>query len=516
MKKILILLILVSILPNCSKEVNSNQVVFDSVLNKVVLKNSGNKPFSGKVLHHNEKGLLEYELTFKDGKNITKNLKLGLQSLCDKNKESYKYYWDIEIDTLGVFVSDFFIPFSGIFVYDTKTDTLFKDADYAISIESSFSDGLKNGITKYFRNGLLDSEIIFKNNKIHGLTKNYGKSGELVSESNYANGKLSGISVFYHINGKIKSKINYDNDVIIDDEILEYYDTGNLKSSTQYKYGKIDGEWTFWKEDGEIIDTGKFENGNGVIKEYFDNNILKKEANYKNNEYNGLVSEYSENGNLLRKENYSDGVLIGEKLIYFENGNLKEKSYYENGKLQGKKLLYFEDGKINEDTEYSNGMKNGWQLIYEPNGKLKYDFFYVNDKFQYKEYKVINPKINKNIKFIKAKLEKYEKDYDRSSKPYSAHVRAYFQFKNLSNKEIVAIKFDFCFKDVFGDVLYENSTKYDLNLSPGIKNSMDTYWYWEDSYLSPYSKLWSPVNSGNVKTEVTVTKIVFSDGSTIE
>ena len=47
-------------------------------------------------------------------------------------------------------------------------------------------------------------------------------------------------------------------------------------------------------------------------------------------------------------------------------------------------------------------------------------------------------------------------------------------------------------------------------------NSMDMYWYWEDSYSNPYKNLWSPVDSGNVKTEVTVTKIVFSDGSIIE
>ncbi len=45
---------------------------------------------------------------------------------------------------------------------------------------------------------------------------------------------------------------------------------------------------------------------------------------------------------------------------------------------------------------------------------------------------------------------------------------------------------------------------------------MNHYWYWEDSYLSSYSKLWSPVESGNVKTEVTITKIVFSNGDTIE
>jgi len=538
MKKLCFIIIIITILVGCSKTVNTDEVVFNKEIKKVVLKNSGNKPFTGKVLHHNKEGILQLELQFKNGINVTENLRLSMSSLCDTKKAPFEYSWDIELDTLGIFMKDFFAPFSGVFLINSKTDSLYNENNY--TIESSFKSGFKNGISKYYRNEILLSETNYKNNIYDGMAIYYYENGELRNKSNFKNGKLNGVSLSYHKNGEIEVEVNFNDGIIIDNEITEYFDNGILKSITQYEEGKIDGlkqefylnekikckinyvkgkingRWVYWKEDGELLDSGELIDGTGIIKHYFDNYNLKSEANYKNDKFNGIVAEYTENGNLKKKENFIDGIKNGDFFEYFENGQLKEKSFYNNGALDGKKIIYFENGNTKEKTDYSNGMKNGWQFTYDENGKLKYDFYFVNDNYEYREYKKINPKLKKYVTFVKAKLERFEKDYDRNSKPYSAHVRAYFQFKNISNKKIAAIKFDFVFKDVFGDILYNSSLKYDLNLSSGSKNSMNHYWYWEDSYDSPYKKLWSPVESGNIKTEVTVTKIVFSNGSIIE
>ncbi|MDP8204234.1 MAG: toxin-antitoxin system YwqK family antitoxin [Candidatus Tenebribacter mawsonii] len=540
MKKIILMIFIITILLGCSKTVNTDDVVYSEEIRKVVLKNSGNKPFTGKVLYHNKEGVLQFELQYKDGINFTDNLKISINSLCNIKKQPFEYYWDIELDTLGIFLKDFYAPFSGILVYNSETDTLFKDNELNFGFESTYKSGFKNGLSKYYRNGVLESVINYKNNKLHGYAKNYYENGNIQSESNFKNGKLSGVATSFHQNGKIESKINYDKGIITDNKVSEFYDSGNLKSTIQYadgkingflqefyenekpkckinyKDGEINGKWSYWKMDGELLDSGNLTDGTGVIKHYYDNYNLKYEANYKNDKFDGVVTKYNESGKLLIQENYIEGLKDGECVAFFENGKLKEKSNYKDGKLNGKQLVYFENGSLSEETNYKNGLKNGWDLTYNTDGSLKYDFYYVNDKYEYKEYKKINPKINRYIKFVKAKLERYEKNYDRNSKPYSAHVRAYFQFKNKSQKKIVAIKFDFTFKDVFGDILYDGSAKYDLNLSSGEKNSMNLYWYWEDSYSSPYKKLWSPVESGNVKTEVNVTKIVFSDGSIIE
>ncbi|MBC8526689.1 MAG: toxin-antitoxin system YwqK family antitoxin [Candidatus Cloacimonetes bacterium] len=493
------------------------------------------------MLCHNSDGILKYELLYKNGENITEDLNVSLNSLCNINKEPFEYYWDVLYDSLGVFMKDFYTPFSGKLVINSYEDTI----DYFVDINSeiSYKHGLKDGKTKfYFESGLIESEINYKNNKINGLAKNYFENRKIKGESNYKNDKLNGLSSYYYKNGQLQTQVNYKDGEIIDNEIKEFYDNGKIKSISKYKNGildglkqefyeneqikskieyvegKINGKWIYWKKNGELLDSGELFDGTGVIKHYFDNQNLKYEANYKNGEFDGLVAEYFENGQPKEKANYSNGKYNGNFIKYFENEQIKEKSNYKNGDLDGKQLIYYEDGILYEENNFKNGEKNGWQLTYYTNGKLKYDLFYVNGEINYskRDYKKINPRIKKCIKFVKAKLEKYDKDYDRKSKPYSAHVRAYFQFKNISNKKITAIKFDFTFKDVFEDILYDNSAKYDLNLSSGEKNSMNIYWYWEDSYSSPYSKLWSPVESGNVKTEVTVTKIVFSDGSIIE
>ena len=540
MKKIGFIIIIITIIVGCSKTVNTDEVVFNKEIRKVVLKNSGNKPFTGKVLHHNKEGILQLELQFKNGINITENLRLSMNSLCDTRKAPFEYSWDLELDTLGIFMKDFFAPFSGVFVINSKTDSLYDDIDIDFAFESSYKSGFKNGIAKYYRNEILLSEINYKNNKYNGMAIEYYESGELRNKSNFRNGKLNGTSLSYHKNGNIEVEVNYNDGIITDNEVTEYFDNGIVKSITQYKEGiidgskqefylnektkykidyvkgKINGKWMYWKKDGELLDSGELIDGTGIIKHYFDNYNLKNEANYKNDKFNGIAAEYTENGNLKKKESFIDGIKNGDFIEYFENGQLKEKSFFKNGNLDGKKIIYFENGKIKEKTDFSDGMKNGWQFNYDENGKLKYNFYFVNDNYEYREYKKNNPKLKKYITFVKAKLERFEKDYDRNSKPYSAHVRAYFQFKNISNKTITAIKFDFAFKDVFGDILYDNSAKYDLNLPSGEKNPMNLYWYWEDSYSSPYKKLWSPVESGNVKTEVSITKIVFSDGSIIE
>jgi len=123
------------------------------------------------------------------------------------------------------------------------------------------------------------------------------------------------------------------------------------------------------------------------------------------------------------------------------------------------------------------------------------------------------------VRFVQCKIEKLGTDYGRSSAPYSSHVRAYFQFENKSDKATSGIQFEFSFNDAFGDVLYDSKAKSNIIIKPNKKNSMDTYYYWEDNEFiggEPYDKIQSAAGAGTLKTTVKILTVVFEDGSVVK
>ncbi len=124
---------------------------------------------------------------------------------------------------------------------------------------------------------------------------------------------------------------------------------------------------------------------------------------------------------------------------------------------------------------------------------------------------------NYKIELIDYKVEKWDEDYSRSSGSNRNHVRAYFQFKNLSDITLTGLIFEVIFSDKFGDILYETGDlKYQIIIQPNSKNSMDQYWYWEEGSRSAYNKLWDAVASETVEVKVDILKVVFDDGNIIE
>lgn len=126
---------------------------------------------------------------------------------------------------------------------------------------------------------------------------------------------------------------------------------------------------------------------------------------------------------------------------------------------------------------------------------------------------------SKIVWFKDFKSAHLDADYSRSSKPYGAHVRLYFQFENLSSKKIAGLIYQVKCKDAFGDTIYSTNLKDNLVLAPDQSNPMDAFWYYEDNEFvpgEPYDKLKGAVQAGTLKVSVAVTKIAFYDGTVLE
>jgi len=83
-----------------------------------------------------------------------------------------------------------------------------------------------------------------------------------------------------------------------------------------------------------IIDYIEFKKGkDGVHKEWYENEQLKEEWNYKNNKEDGLCRGWWKNGNLKFKYFYVLGVENGEWKEWNINGKLVVEEIYTNGEL---------------------------------------------------------------------------------------------------------------------------------------------------------------------------------------
>ena len=92
---------------------------------------------------------------------------------------------------------------------------------------------------------------------------------------------------------------------------------------------EYEGEFLFnkkWEgkgydEKGNII--YELKNGNGKVKEYYDNGSLQFDGEYLNGRKNGNCKEYNQNGDLFFEGEFLDGKKNGKGKEYSLKGNLE-------------------------------------------------------------------------------------------------------------------------------------------------------------------------------------------------
>ena len=122
------------------------------------------------------------------------------------------------------------------------------------------------------------------------------------------------------------------------------------------------------------------------------------------------------------------------------------------------------------------------------------------------------------VEFIDARFEKHEKHFGREEKPFNAHVRGFFQFQNNADRKIVALQYKFSLVDAFDEVLYESIVKDNIIIKAGERNSLDSYYYWEDTFDNndTYDKIIGPVSSNNLRAKIKILMIAFDNGTKIK
>ncbi|MBN2825081.1 MAG: hypothetical protein JXQ76_07160, partial [Campylobacterales bacterium] len=218
-------------------------------------------------------------------------------------------------------------------------------------------------------------------------------------------------------------------------ELIEYDKEGNIKSYAKVKDGYLDGEsYSIYNNSKYVMNysDGKI---NGMRKEYNDG-ILTKEIEYKDNQKNGISREYYDDGTLKKEAMYEKDALTGEMIEYREDGSIKLKLVF-NDQKGGKVELYDRNKNLiraaqlsnfaflNDDSNksYRDTLKlfypnnkpymdfnlskgDGRLTIYYPTGELKYTINIKNYQAQGEAKKFYkNGKLRALIPFSKGKIE---------------------------------------------------------------------------------------------------------------
>lgn len=175
---------------------------------------------------------------------------------------------------------------------------------------------------------------------------------------------------------------------------------GNTKRYEEYKEGQKHGYFVENDEHGHPFMDGWFYEGqpvgkhmafnhgnlikvmdfdSSIIREYYDNSMLKRVGSLQNGQYEGLVTQYYDTGFKLSENTYLNGKKTGIQKYYYQNGSLQAEYYTKDDQLEGLYKDFHENGKLATEGNYTNNMKQGLWKEYDKQGKLIRSVKYKND-----------------------------------------------------------------------------------------------------------------------------------------
>jgi len=132
-----------------------------------------------------------------------------------------------------------------------------------IKYEVNTYAGFTGKYVEYDDHGQKQFEEHLKLGKRHGLYLEWYEDGQKKKETNYKNGKQEGLKTFWNNNGQRKWEGNFKNGKK-EGLFIGWYANGQKRFEGNAKYGKDDGLWTYWDEEGNLVKTKTYKDGDLV------------------------------------------------------------------------------------------------------------------------------------------------------------------------------------------------------------------------------------------------------------
>lgn len=193
---------------------------------------------------------------------------------------------------------------------------------------------------------LLIINVLFSCKEKDAPVVSYWDDGVLKSELRYKDGKLDGVCRWYYRNGKPEIEVTYSMDKL-NGEATRWYENGNLEEKSYYKDNQYDG----------------------VVQEYNVFGTMVKLSTYENGVLNGLYYQWYDNGKQFMEGEYIDGMMHGSWLMYYQDGSIGSNAIYNMG--TGVQKGYSEGGAYqNVEIHYKNNVKDGEEIHFNMDGSI--------------------------------------------------------------------------------------------------------------------------------------------------
>lgn len=193
---------------------------------------------------------------------------------------------------------------------------------------------------------LLIINVLFSCKEKDAPVVSYWDDGVLKSELRYKDGKLDGVCRWYYRNGKPEMEVIYSMDKL-NGEATRWYENGNLEEKSYYKDNQYDG----------------------VVQEYNVFGTMVKLSTYENGVLNGLYYQWYDNGKQFMEGEYIDGMMHGSWLMYYQDGTIGSNAIYNMG--TGVQKGYSEGGAYqNVEIHYKNNVKDGEEIHFNMDGSI--------------------------------------------------------------------------------------------------------------------------------------------------
>ena len=242
---------------------------------------------------------------------------------------------------------------------------------------------------------VLKSKELFLENRKEGTGVYYGDNGKIKNIVKYKGGKRQGLTREFNNDSVIQVIYKYHNNFLIDREFInqtgrrglkqgiwrEYYDNDNIRSERNYKDNVLNGYYREYDEKGRVVVSKFYSNGKEIEKD------PEKEIKVE------IVNQFDNDGNVVSSGGFIEGVPVGVHREYSEDRTVvNTKEFSESGHVISQGIMndkglkneywkfYFPGGTVRSEGNFNKNMRTGKWKFYYPDGKLEQTGSYKDGK----------------------------------------------------------------------------------------------------------------------------------------
>ena len=152
----------------------------------------------------------------------------------------------------------------------------------------------------------------------------------------------------------------------------EYFDNDNIKTESNYKDNLLNGYYREYDEKGRVLVSKFYNQGKEIAKD------PEKEIKIE------MVNEFDDEGNIISSGGFIEGIPVGVHREYSEDKAIvKTKEFNESGNVISSGVMddkglkneywkfYFPNGNVRSEGNFANNLRTGEWKFYYPDGKLE-------------------------------------------------------------------------------------------------------------------------------------------------